>query len=214
MYGENLGNMAGAPYEDGLAETDDDRKWANVLFTLPEGKELYRREEGYGNYNLKRTGDDSYVLDVCTLDYAQIGLRIEKATEKEPIPYNFGAASMREYYENLENEKLAASRNETFDVDKYYLYIGENKFLLCTSFNYRYVPVELLICKSGHMYDPTGPGDINFTMEILCGVSSLDESTGKSSVRRDIDQKVIFDFDIMLYEHTYQFTHLGKVYEG
>ena len=104
------------------------------------------------------------------------------------LHWDYGAATMREYYENEEMRKRVC--------DHLFLIIGENEIDL---FEDKF-PVELKISNSRVCYDPTDPRDLQFDLDIQMFENSTDY------IKR-------LSFTVSGSEDTYTFSYLEDLYD-
>ena len=160
----------------------------DAIFSLPAGGEVLNTH-GAGNYSFTKDGENSYTLDING-GYARIEMKFAIEMAKGVVHWDYGAASVREMHENEEMRNSPA--------EHLFLYLGKNKIDLWENI----FPTEIRISKSRVTYDPTGPGDLEFELDIMFG-------NGDPNWKRSLS------FTVEPHRtNRYQFTYLDKTYDS
>lgn len=138
-----------------------------------------------GQFSIKYNGDYSYSI-ILGDNFRKIDLRFEMRRTEGTLHWNYGAATMREYYENEEMSRRVCDHlfliTENIAIDLY-----EDVY-----------PVELRISNARVCYDPAEPRDLEFDMDI----QMFDNMS-------DYTKKISFTVS----DDTYKFSYLGDLYD-
>lgn len=158
----------------------------DLRYDLINNCEIVNKHE-IGKYSVNYNGEHSYSL-ITGDGFRTIDFKFEMRKAEGTLHWDYGAASMREYYENEEMSKRVC--------DHLFLIIGENEIDL---FEDKF-PVELKISNSRVCYDPTDPRDLEFDLDIQMFENSTDY------IKR-------LSFRVSGSEDTYTFSYFGDLYD-
>ena len=158
----------------------------NLRYDLVNNCEIFNQHE-IGKCSVRCNGEHSYSLIIGN-GFRTIDFNFEMRKAEGTLHWDYGAASMREYYENEEMRKKIC--------DHLFLIIGGNEIDLWED----KFPVELKILNSGTCYDPADPHDLEFVLDIQM-YENMPDYYNK-----------VFSFTVSGKEDTYHFTYFEKLY--
>lgn len=158
----------------------------DLRYDLINNCEIVNKHE-IGKYSVNYNGEHSYSLIIGD-GFRTIDFKFEMRKRKGALHWDYGAATMREYYENEEMREIVC--------DHLFLIIGVNKIDLWED---RF-PVEFKISNSRVCYDPTDPRDLEFDLDIQMIENRPDYCTRLS-------------FIVSGSEDTYTLSYLGNWYD-